>query len=118
MTKRLVAIVAAVLMLASPVHAGVQKAPENGSRMVKICTREKGEIAEATGQGFVIGVIEATRTYVASHSMPAPFCISKEIELSEIVAVYTNYLRENHALKHFPASMLAVSAFKEAFPCE
>jgi hypothetical protein len=33
------------------------------------------------------------------------------------VAVYRDYLGKNMALKHFPAAALAVSAFKEAYPC-
>jgi hypothetical protein len=34
------------------------------------------------------------------------------------VAVYRDYLMEHHALQQFSAAVLAVSAFKEGYPCE
>ena len=118
MRKIVTAILAAAALLGNGAQAEVQKAPRNGNRMVKLCTVETGEIAEATCRGFVSGVIDITRMYATTKLLEPSFCIPQEVTLSETVAVYKKYLEENRAIKHFPPSALAITAFKDAYPCE
>lgn len=118
MKKLLSAVLAAGSLLGTCAQAEVQKAPPNGSQMVKLCAVEQGEVAEATCRGFVIGVIDITRSYATMKLLQPPFCIPREVAMSETIAVYKKYLEENRAIKHFPASALAVTAFKDAYPCE
>ena len=111
----------AVLMVAS-MHAGLSQAIQTvspiSSKMVKTCLVQEGEVAEATCQAFVLGVAETTAFYGAAQQMAPAFCIPQGITSVEMVAVYRDYLKEHHVLKQFSAAALAVSAFKEGYPCE
>ena len=116
--RTLVIATAAALLPAGIVHAEVQKAPPNVNEMVKLCSVETGEAADAACQGFVLGVIETSGLYATTKLMAPAFCIPKEVTLAEVVAKYRDYLKKNREIKHFPAAALAVSAFKESFPCD
>lgn len=108
---------AAALLLPNFAQAGVQKAPPDMNKLVKLCLMEKEQSADTACQAFVAGVVGTSRLYATTGQMTPAFCIPEEIAPGEVVAVYRDYLGNNKALKHFPASALAVSAFKEAYPC-
>ena len=79
---------------------------------------QEGEVANATCQAFVLGVADTTVFYGAAQQMTLPFCIPLETASAELVAVYRDYLKDNHSLKQFSAAALAVSALKNAYPCK
>ena len=108
---------AAAMLLANVSHGGVQKAPPDMNRMVKLCLVVQEELADAACRAFVSGVVETSRLYTTTGQMTAAFCIPADVAPADTVAVYRDYLGKNLALKHFPAAALAVSAFKEAYPC-
>ena len=112
-----IAGIAAVVLLANVTQAGVQKAPPDMNRMVKLCLANQEELADAACRAFVSGVVETSRLYATTGQMPAAFCPPADGPPGDPVAVYRAYLSKNMALKHFPAAALAVSAFKEAYPC-
>ncbi len=50
-------------------------------------------------------------------------CVMAVVMLSgtsqaDIVAAFTTYVEQNQALNHFPAGILAISAFIQTFPCD
>lgn len=117
MKKFMVPLLAVASLTGGLATAGVQKAPPNTNQMVKLCTLDTGEVADALCRGFVLGVIQTTSLYVTTTSMAAPFCVPQGADPAKLLSVYREYLGKNHELKHFPAASLAVSAFTEAFPC-
>ena len=118
MIKLLASVAAVILLNIHPANAVVQKAPDNGNQMVKLCTSEKGGTAEATCQGFLSGVIAATNTYITAQQLKPTFCVPKGASQTDIVAAFTVYVEQNQALNHFPAGILAISAFIQTFPCD
>jgi hypothetical protein len=118
MIKFLVSVAAVAFLNMNSANAVVQKAPDNGNQMVKLCTSEKGGTAEATCQGFLSGVIAATNTYATAKQLKPTFCVPKGTPQTDIVAAFTTYVEENQALNHFPAGILAISAFIQTFPCD
>jgi hypothetical protein len=66
---------------------------------------------------FVQGVADATAFYGAAEQLTPSFCIPAVTTPAELVEVYREYLEDNHALRQFSAAALAISAFKERFPC-
>lgn len=111
----------AVLMAAS-MQAGfaqaIQMASPASNKMVKTCLGDEGELANAACQAFVLGVADTTAFYGAAQQMTSPFCIPQGAAPAELLAVYRAYLKDNHSLRPFSAAALAVSAFKNAYPCE
>jgi hypothetical protein len=114
-------IFTAVLILAS-MQGGfaqaIQMASPKFNKMVKTCTVQQGELADATCQAFVIGVADTTAFYASAQQLNPQFCIPKEITSGQLVAVYRDYLKENHSLRQFSAAALAILAFKKTFPCQ
>ena len=117
MRNRMMTGIAAAVLLANLTQAGVQKAPAAMNRMVKLCLAVQEELADAACRGFVSGVAETSRLFATTGQMTAAFCLPADLPPGDAVAVYRDYLGKNMALKHFPAAALAVSAFKEAYPC-
>lgn len=113
-------ILEAVLIVAS-MQAGfaqaIQMASSSSNKMVKTCLVQE-QVADGICQAFVLGVVDATAFYGAAKQMTPQFCIPRETAAAEIVSVYRDYLKENHALNQFSAAALAISAFKKAYPCE
>lgn len=93
-------------------------ASPKSNRMVKLCAAQDTEVADAACQAFVEGVAGATAFYGAAQQMTLPFCIPATTTSAELVAVYRDYLDDNHALRQFSAAALAISAFRARFPCE
>lgn len=118
MRKFFAAVLATTSLLGHVTQAEVQKAPQNGRMIVRLCMEEQGEVAGATCRGFVAGMIDITRLYASSKSLQPSFCVPPETSPDEAVAVYRKYLKENRSMKHFPAAALALTAFKKAYPCE
>jgi hypothetical protein len=100
------------------VQAEVQKSSGKIDKMVKLCLQEQDEYAEGACQGFVLGVVTATRQYAALKQISPSFCISRDIDINELVAVYRLYLNQVPARSSFPAAMLAITAFGERYPCQ
>jgi hypothetical protein len=115
-------IVIAAVLIAASMQAGfaqaIQMASPESNKMVKTCLLQEGDVADATCHAFVLGVADTTAFYGAVQQMTPPFCIPGELAPGEMVAIYRDYLKEHHALRQFSAAALAVSAFKEAYPCE
>ena len=111
-------VVLVVASLQTGFAQAIQMASPTSNKMVKTCLVQEGEVADATCQAFVLGVAEATAFYGAAQQLAPAFCIPHQTTSAEMVAAYRNYLKENHALKQFSAAALAVSAFKETYPCE
>lgn len=116
--KNLAAIALALVALQASLAYGVQMASPKSNNLVKICTVQQGEVADAACQAFVQGVVEVTSFYSAAQQIAAPFCVPLETAPEEMVAIYRDYLKSHHELRQFSAAALAVSALKEAFPCE
>jgi hypothetical protein len=112
---------AAVLVVAAIqghwAHA-IQTASPKPNKIVKVCTVQDGEVADAACQAFVEGVVDATAFYGAADQMALPFCIPAETTPAEMVVIYRDYLNEHHALRQFSAAALAIAAFRGTFPCE
>lgn len=117
MNKHIPTAMAAALLLAAVAQAGVQKAPPDMNKLVKLCLLEEEQSATPACQAFVAGVVETSRLYATTGRMTPAFCIPAKVAPGEVVATYRDYLAKNRALKHFPAAALAVSAFTEAYPC-
>lgn len=116
--RKLITAVLAMACLQAYSAQAIQMSTSQFNTMVKTCTAHEGEVAEAACQAFVQGVVEVTAFYGTAKQMMSPFCIPVEITPGEMVAVYRDYLKDNHSLRQFSAAVLAVSAFKIAFPCE
>ena len=99
-------------------QAVVQTVSLKSSQMVKTCTIKNEEVADAACQGFVLGVADTTAFYGGGKLMTPPFCIPRETAPGELVAVFRGYLNKSRGIKHFPAAALAITAFKDAFPCQ
>ncbi|CAA0094087.1 Uncharacterised protein [Halioglobus japonicus] len=112
---------AAVLVLAAMqshwVYA-IQMASPKSNKIVKLCSVQDAELADVACQSFVEGVVDATAFYGAAEQLVLPFCIPATTTAAELVGVYRDYLNDNHALRQFSAAALAISAFREQFPCE
>lgn len=111
-------VVLAALLLAGIAQAEVQKSSGKINQMVKLCIEEQDEYAGAACQGFVLGVVNTTRQYAATKKISPVFCISRDIDIIELVTVYRSYLKQNRARNYFPAAALAISAFVERYPCQ
>ncbi|MCB1690430.1 MAG: hypothetical protein KDI33_18165 [Halioglobus sp.] len=96
----------------------IQTASPKPNRIVKMCTVQEGEVADAACQAFVEGVVDATAFYGAAEQLALPFCIPRETTSAELVTIYRKYLGDNHPLRQFSAAALAISAFRAQFPCE
>lgn len=116
--KKLIAAVFVVGALQCHWAYAIQMASPKSNKMVKVCTLQEGEVADAACQAFVQGVADATAFYGAAEQMTLPFCIPGETTPAELVVVYRDYLESNHALRQFSAAALAISALRETFPCE
>ena len=117
MRRVFTAVLIAASMQAGFVQA-IQMASPKSNKMVKTCLLQEGEVADATCQAFVLGVADTTAFYGAAQQMTPPFCIPHDTTAADLVAVYRDYLKDNHSLKQFSAAALAVSAFKNAYPCK
>jgi hypothetical protein len=116
--RKLIAVVLAIVALQAYLAHGIQMAAPTSSKMVKICSIQEGEVADASCQAFVQGVADVTAFYGIAKQLTPSFCIPDDTAPAELVAVYRDYLKDNHVLRQFSAAALAVSAFKDAFPCE
>jgi hypothetical protein len=117
MKKNIMAIVVCVALPVNITNA-VQKAPLKVNKIIKTCLAENNELDKASCQGFVAGVNETTKLYSNIKLLEPPFCIPREVSVSEMTEVYIDYIKENGTGDHFPATFSAVSAFKEAYPCK
>lgn len=116
MNKVVAAILVLIVMQVELAH-GIQMASPKSNNMVKICTLQEGEAADAACQAFVQGVADVTAFYGSVHELALPFCLDDELTPADLVVVYREYLAANHELRQFSAAALAVAAFKAAFPC-
>lgn len=110
----------------------------NGNRLHEYCSKPMGHVGRSYCIGYVQGVIdhdfELERVryfgYVLTHRLyeanrlrnkPGPysrrFCMPKSASLDEAVAVFRTWLRAHPERLHSPANILAVDAFKGAWPC-
>lgn len=111
------AVVLAASLFGGIAQAEVQKFSGKINQMVKLCMQEQDDFAEAACQGFVLGVVTTTRQYTALKQISPTFCISRDIDIDELVAAYRQYLNQNRARNYFPAATLAIAAFMESYPC-
>jgi hypothetical protein len=111
-----------LVFIAAAMQAGfaqaIQMASPQSNKIVKTCLIQGEEVAEATCRAFIIGVADTTMFYSTAQQMTPQFCIPHNTDAGDLVAVYRDYLRSNHSLKQFSAAALAVSAFKNAYPCK
>lgn len=117
MKKLLTAALAVAVMQCQWVFA-IQMASSTSNKMVKICSEQEGEVADAACRAFVQGVADVTGFYGAAEQMTLPFCMPVETTPAEMADAYRDYLQDNHVLRQFSAAALAVSAFRDAYPCE
>jgi Rap1a immunity proteins len=101
-------------LVASPAYAGM-----TGSTLYAACnTRtEHGETTCSLWMsGFGSGMYSAQRLAHRNH-LPAVTCFPDEISGTEVRAVVEKFMRDNPALLHFDADVLATTALGDAFPC-
>lgn len=98
-------------------QAEIQMARSTPNKMVKTCMVQE-EAAGAACRSFLSGVVDATVFYANAQLLTPAFCIPAEVDSSEILEVYREYIADNHSLNRFSAAALAVSAFKNAYPCQ
>ena len=112
---------AAILVLAATQGhwaQAIQMASPKSNKIVKLCSAQDSEVADAACQAFVEGVAGATAFYGAAQQMTLPFCIPSATTGAELVKVYRAFLDDNHALRQFSAAGLAITAFRAQYPCE
>lgn len=117
MKKLLIVWFSAVAFQANLAQADIQMARTTPNKMVKTCTAQD-EAADLACRSFLTGVIDSTRFYANAQLLTPAFCIPAETDSSEILSVYRGYIVNNHSLNRFSAAALAVSAFKNAYPCK
>lgn len=84
----------------------------------------KSATDEAACATFILGTLEgATIEWGrlnpgARDSTTGPFCLPKGVVRGQAIDVVKAYLNEQPALRHFPASSLALTSVGRAFPCK
>ena len=117
MKKLLIVSLGALILQAHFAQAEIQMARPTLNKMVKTCTAQD-EVADAACRSFLAGVVDTTAFYANAQLLTPAFCIPAETDSSEILGVYREYIVNNHSLSRFSAAALAVSAFKNAYPCK
>jgi hypothetical protein len=116
--RKLITVALAVACMQAYSAQAIQMSTSKYNAMVKTCSVQEGDVADAACRAFVQGVVDTTAFYSTAKLMTPLFCIPVEITPDQMVTVYRDHLKKNHSLRQFSAAVLAVSAFKSAFACE
>jgi hypothetical protein len=68
-------------------------------------------------QGVVQGALAESALESSGNGTPAPFCVSPEVNNSQLVRVTLKYIRKVPEQSHLPTVFLLLDAMKGAFPC-
>jgi hypothetical protein len=93
-----------------------------GNDMQPICSKlASGELGktldEAAYRGQCEGMVE-TLIVLGSHLQSnMRFCVPGEVTIQQGLKVFVSFLNANPSLLHRPADVLAIEAFRAAWPC-
>ena len=116
-------------MLVVPMSAQTPEFPStSGNACLRMCPAiEKDDQTEkefssviaciSYTQGVVQGALAESSIEQAGKGTPAPFCISPEVNNSQMVRVTLKYIRKVPEQSHMPTVFLLLDAMKGAFPC-
>jgi hypothetical protein len=68
--------------------------------------------------GYLMGIADAAGTITEWAKLEAYFCISNSVTGEQLREVFIKYLNANLEDQDFSANSLALTAFREAFPCQ
>jgi hypothetical protein len=68
--------------------------------------------------GYLMGIADAAGTITEWAKLEAYFCISNSVTGEQLREVYIKYLTANLEDQDYSAHSIALTAFREAFPCQ
>jgi Rap1a immunity proteins len=93
----------------------------NGNELWSFCSSDPktkvGLIAYGNCIGYILGVVDGSRTIPLLEGGHPSICYPKEISESQVVDVTKTFLKDNPSKRHLSASFLIMVAMKQAWPC-
>jgi hypothetical protein len=125
------AVLTALVVLAPVLVPRTLWAADDGNQLLKQCgsaisfmddEAKKNTLANEFGIPFCLGFVQGitnTNLLYQHLNMKTLFCLPENgISNGQAVRIVVKHLRDHPEVLHHEAAMLAISAFREAFPCK
>lgn len=112
---RVILILAAALLTASPTPAKAGGHYYNGNELYSICSGDT-YVQKGACTGYIMGVSDGMQI-IADISDARGTCVPDSVRSGQLRDVIMKHLRDNPEYRHKTASLLVLAAIMTSFPC-
>jgi Rap1a immunity proteins len=123
MTLRIIAALAAALLIGSNAYAREESPPKTGNDFLDLCSAaQPTKMAEALilmhCLGHGVGFAEGLAFWQEVHPEFASICIPEEVDAEQLRQVTLRFIRGHPEISHYKIGLLMAMAYREAWPCK